>query len=72
MRGAIAGVQAKMKAIHHCYAHCTNLVLVEATSTNQYVRNVFGVLQNLYNFLEASPHRHAKLESVIKEVDSRP
>ena len=78
MRGAIAGVQAKVKAIQpkaiytHCYAHCTNLVLVEATSTNRHARNFFGVLQNLYNFLEASPHRHAKLESMIKEVISKP
>ena len=78
MRGAIAGVQAKIKAIQpkaiysHCYAHCTNLVLVEATSTNKYARNFFGVLQNLYTFLEASSHRHAKLESVIKEVNSKP
>ena len=61
MRGAIAGVQAKIKAIQpkaiytHCYAHCTNLVLVAATSTNQYARNFFGVLQNLYKFFEASP-----------------
>ena len=32
----------------------------------------FGVVQNLYKFLEASPHRHAKLESVITEVNSIP
>ena len=78
MRGAIAGVQAKIKAIQpkaiytHCHAHCTNLVLVAATSTNQYARNFFGVLQNLYKFFEASPHRHAKLESVIAEVNFKP
>ena len=58
MRGHIAGVQAKIKAIQpkalyvHCYAHCTNLVLVEATSSNQFARNFFGTLQNLYTFLE--------------------
>ena len=45
--GHIAGVQAKVgviqpKAIYtHCYAHCTTLVLDEATSTNQYARNFF-------------------------------
>ena len=38
----------------------------------QYVRTFFGILQNLYNFLEASPHQHAKLESVIKEVNFKP
>ena len=78
MRGHIAGVQAKIKAIQpkalyvHCYAHCTNLVLVEATSSNQFARNFFGTLQNLYTFLEGSPHRHAKLQSVIDEVVSKP
>ena len=47
MRGAIAGVQAKVKSIQpraiytHCYAHCTNLVVAEATSTNQYARKFF-------------------------------
>ena len=75
MRGAIAGVQAKVKALQpkalytHCYAHCTNLILVEATSSNQNSRNFFGVF---YTFLEASPHRHAKLEAVIVQVTSKP
>lgn len=78
MSGGIAGVQAKVKAIQpkaiytHCYAHCTNLVLVEATSSNQYARNFFGVLQSLYTFLEASPHRQAKLQAIIAEVNSNP
>ena len=78
MSGANAGLQAKVKAIQpkaiytHCYAHCTNLVLVEVTSSNQYSRIFFGVLQNLYTFLEASPHRHAKLEAVIIQVNSKP
>ena len=81
MCGAIAGVQAKVKALQpkaiyimkytHCYAHCTNLILVEATSSNQYSRNFFGVLQNLYTFLEASPHRHAMLAAVIIQVTSK-
>ena len=78
MRGVNAGVQVKVKAAQpkaiysHCYAHCVNLVLVEAASTNQYTRNFFGVLQNLYNFLEASPHRHSKLESLMLELKSKP
>ena len=78
MLGVNAGVQAKVKAAQpkaiysHCYAHCVNLVLVEATSTNHYTRIFFGVLQNLYNFLEASPHRHSKLESLMLELKSKP
>ena len=73
MCGHIAGVQAKVKAIQpnaiytHCYAHCTNLILVEANS-----RNFWGLLQNLYTFLEGSPHQHAKLEKIIKQVNSKP
>ena len=75
MREAIGGVQAKIRAIQpkaiysHYYAHCTNLVLVEATSTNQCARDFFG---ELYTFLDASPHRHAEHESGIKEVNSKP
>ena len=78
MRGINAGVQAKVKAVQpkaiysHCYAHYINLVIVEVSSTNQYSRNFFGVIQNLYNFLEASPHRHCKLESLMQELSSKP
>ncbi|XP_011407856.1 PREDICTED: uncharacterized protein LOC105315057 [Amphimedon queenslandica] len=47
-------------------------LIVEATSSNQYARKFFGILQNLYCFLEASPHRHAKLQSIILQVISKP
>ena len=30
------------------------------------------MLQNLYNFLEASQHRHSKLESLMLELRSKP
>jgi hypothetical protein len=78
MSGRIAGVQSKVKAIQpkaiytHCYAHCVNLILVEAMSANQHSRNFFGLLQNLYTFLEASSHRHNKLEALIKQLNSKP
>ena len=78
MRGIHAGVQAKVKEIQpraiycHCYAHCVNLVLVEATSSNQCCRNFFGVIQNLYTFIEASPHRHSTLVAFMKELSSKP
>ncbi|XP_065895648.1 zinc finger MYM-type protein 1-like [Dysidea avara] len=78
MRGIQAGVQAKVKEIQpraiycHCYAHCVNLVLVEATSSNQCCRNFFGVIQNLYTFIEASPHRHSTLVAFMKELSSKP
>ena len=78
MRGIHAGVQVKVKEIQpraiycHCYAHCVNLVLVEATSSNQCCRNFFGVIQNLYTFIEASPHRHSTLVAFMKELSSKP
>ena len=78
MRGIHAGVQAKVKetqtrAIYcHCYAHCVNLVLVEATSTNQCCRNFFGIIQNLHTFIEASPHRHSTLVAFMMELSSKP
>ena len=56
MRGVNAGVQAKVKAAQpkaiysHCYAHCVNLVLVEATSTNQYTRNFFWCVAKSLQF----------------------
>ena len=57
-RGAIAGgVQAKIKAIQpkaiytHCCAHCTNLVLVAATSTNQYARKCLVYCRTCTSFL---------------------
>ena len=78
MRGTHAGVQAKVKEIQpkalycHCYAHCVNLVLVEATSTNQCCRNFFGLIQNLYTFIEVSPHRHSTLVAFMTELNSKP
>ena len=30
------------------------------------------MLQNLYNFLKESPHRHGKLQAIIKQVNSKP
>ena len=78
MQGTHAGVQAKVKEIQpkalycHCYAHCVNLVLVEATSTNQCCRNFFGIIQNLYTFIEASPHRHSTLVAFMTELNSKP
>lgn len=63
MRGHIAGVQAKVRVIQpkaiytHCYAHCTNLVLVEATSTNQY-GDFFEYYRTYTNSLKLYSRRH--------------
>ena len=78
MQDAHAGVQAKVKEIQpkaiycHCYAHCVNLVLVKATCTNQCCRNFFGIMQNLYTFVEANLHRHSTPLAFMTELNSKP
>jgi hypothetical protein len=58
MSGRIAGVQSKVKAIQpkaiytHCYAHCVNLILVEAMSANQHSRNFLVYSKICIHFLK--------------------
>lgn len=55
MSGVYQGLQARVKqespkALYvHCYAHCLNLVLVDATKKNKMARNFFGTLESLYS-----------------------
>ena len=52
-----SGVQARIKAVEnravyiHCYAHCLNLVLVDAVKHNNNATNFFGIIQSLYFFV---------------------
>ena len=70
MSGIHKGVAARMKeccprAVYvHCYAHVLNLALQDTMSEIEPLRNALGTLQSLYNFLEASPKRHAVFSSV--------
>ncbi|XP_028406786.1 zinc finger MYM-type protein 1-like [Dendronephthya gigantea] len=70
MSGIHKGVAARMKeccprAVYvHCYAHVLNLALQDTMSEIEPLRNSLGTLQGLYNFLEASPKRHAVFSSV--------
>ena len=76
MKGRIKGLQALMKktsplALYvHCYAHLLNLALQKTLEEILPLRNTLGTIQQLYNFLEASPKRHAifKDTEVDKEV----
>ncbi|KAG6922295.1 zinc finger protein 862 [Chelydra serpentina] len=79
MSGCTAGVQMKCKERNselsyvHCYAHCLNLVLVDACTASKQNRTVFdffGVIQTLYAFMEGSPVRHAVMEK-ISQVGSQ-
>lgn len=77
MRGASKGVQARIKQLNqcalftHCYAHNLNRALVNAAcdSTNVDVRNLFGVVELLFTFVQGSAARHAYFISKQKEID---
>ena len=78
MSGKYNGLQARVKEINKfadyvpCAAHSLNLVGVEAASVVPDVISYFGVVQQLYVFFSASPHRwnllnqHAKLPLSVK------
>ena len=75
MSGGYRGVQARVKeeapkAVYvHCYAHCLNLVLVDATKKNKMARNFFGTLESLYCFVRHSTYRHALFLYLQAEVE---
>ena len=63
MSGVRKGLAARMKECSplslyvHCYGHRLNLALQGTTTEIEPLRNALGVVQSLYNFLEASPKR---------------
>ena len=67
MRGRYSGLAARVhevesRAIYiHCHAHQLNLALQSACCAVRDIRNVLGTVSSLYNFLEGSAKRHAKL-----------
>lgn len=78
MSGSIAGVQKKCKEKNscilyvHCYAHCLNLVLVDACTSikeNHIIFDFFGVIQLTYAFIESSAVRHAVLENISEQIN---
>ena len=73
MSGVNKGLSARMKecsplAIYvHCYGHLLNLALRDTLTTVEPLRNTLGTIQSLYNFLEASPKRHALFRDIETE-----
>ena len=71
MSSSRAGVQTKIKEIAslamytNCYAHCLNLS-VAATCKVPEVRNLIGVINEVYLFLANSPKRQRMFELTIK------
>ena len=66
------GVQAKIKEISplalfpHCYAHCLNLSIA-ATCQLSELRNLIGLYNETYLFLNNSPKRQKLFELALKE-----
>ena len=65
MSGVQKGLASRMKDCSprsvyvHCYGHLLNLAIQDTMADIEPMRNALGVIQSLYNFLEASPKRHA-------------
>ena len=73
MNGIYKGLSTRMKecspyAIYvHSYGHLLNLALQDTMKEIEPLRNALGNIQSLYNFLEASPKRHALFSDVEDE-----
>ena len=74
MCGVNKGVATRFKEVSphaiyvHCYGHLLNLATKDCLSGVTLLRNTLGVAQSLYNFIEASPKRHAMFVNVDSEA----
>ena len=65
MNGVYKGLSTRMEECSpfdiyvRCYGHVLNLALQDTMTQIEPLRNALGTIQALYNFLEASPKRHA-------------
>ena len=72
MRSGKEGVQAKIKEINplalftHCYAHCLNLSIAASCKLSE-VRNLIGLINEAYLFLNNSPKRQQLFVLTLKE-----
>ena len=60
-------VTSPMPMYIHCYGYLINLALQYTLENVPVVPNILGIIQSLYNFLEASPKRHAIFEGFGKD-----
>jgi len=79
MSGEHSGLQKRVRDIApqalftHCYAHCLNLVIVSAVSACRVAKNFFGLLQNMYVFIQTCSKRHAMFHNMQdKHCTGRP
>lgn len=70
MSGIHKGLATRMKQCSplsiyvHCYGHLLNLAIQDTMTNIEPLRNALGIIQSLYNFIEASPKRHAIFENI--------
>lgn len=75
MNGCNKGVASRMKecsplALYvHCYAHRLNLALQDTMTSIEPIRHALGIIQSLYNFIEASPKRHSIFQNIQVEEE---
>ena len=76
MSSAVKGLAARMKEVSprsvyiHCHAHLLNLAVKDTMSSIKILKDTLGTVQSLYNFIEASPKRHAIFMSVEMDDSS--
>lgn len=74
MTGQYRGVKSRMLAVNskayfvHCYAHRLNLVIVDAVSKNVMSINFFGIVAQLYVFIQGSAKRHSLFQSMQLKI----
>ena len=74
MTGQYRGVKSRLLEVNsrayfvHCYAHRLNLVIVDTVSKNTLSRNFFGVVGQLYAFIEGSAKRHGLFRTVQQQL----
>ncbi|KAL4120834.1 hypothetical protein QTP88_013452 [Uroleucon formosanum] len=77
LRGAYKGVQSRIKeenplALYvHCNAHILNLCLLDLSKQISHVRNVFGTLSTLHNFINASSKRQAVFDNMRSKLNMK-
>lgn len=69
MRGTYQGVQSLIKSFNSaatyvwCYAHRLNLVLTDAVSCSSNAKDMFGIVEVIYEFISSSKNRVAIFEN---------
>jgi len=77
MTGQYRGVKSRLLEVNsrayfvHCYAHRLNLVIVDMVSKNTLSRNFFGVVGQLYAFIEGSAKRHGLFQTVQQQLQEK-